>query len=246
MEVIYNKIFFNNDKNILFQLQDFTSYYYNGTISEDSIEKAPIKKRDEYITPKQKDSLFWCFFICAFGYGEYTSVIRNYGVKEIEVKQEASVFIKKNYQEFKQISNVKITKSLLEDIMSDFNTHVNDTNFYNFYALCFMYKINIYILHDEKPCYLSFVTNKENPYYLIRLQRYNKYSLKMDKLTLQETVKIETDNYCLDSWLRPIKAVSSYKVTDLQEIAYKINLEDIPNMKKQDLYDYIVESLSWY
>jgi hypothetical protein len=65
-------------------------------------------------------------------------------------------------------------------------------------------------------------------------------------LTLQEIVKIETDNYCLDSWLRPIKAVSSYKVTDLQEIAYRMKLEDIPNMKKQDLYDYITESLSWY
>ena len=246
MEVIYDKIFFNNDKNILFQLQDFTKYYYTGTTEQSLEQVKPIKKRDEYVSPKQKDSLFWCFFICAFGYGEYISVIRNYGVKEIEVKQEASKFIKTNYQEFKQTSTIKITKSLLEDIMSDFNTHVNDTNFYNFYALCFMHKINIYILHDEKPSYLSFVTNKENPYFLIKLQRYNKYSLKLEPLTLQEIVKIETDNYCLDSWLRPIKAVSSYKVTDLQEIAYRMKLEDIPNMKKQDLYDYITESLSWY
>ena len=62
MEVIYDKIFFNKDKNILFQLQDFTKYYYTGT-NEQAIEQVkPIKRRDEYISPKQKDTLFWCFF----------------------------------------------------------------------------------------------------------------------------------------------------------------------------------------
>ena len=65
-------------------------------------------------------------------------------------------------------------------------------------------------------------------------------------MSLDKLIKIETDYYCLDSWIRPIRAISSYKVTDLEDIAYKTNLIDIPNMKKPDLYAYISESLSWY
>ena len=245
MEIISSKIFLNTEKNILFQEQHFTECFYKGIEKEEEviIEK---KRKDIYILPKQKDTLFWCFFICAFGYKEYISVERNYGNKEIEVKQKAGVYIKENYQEFKQNSSIRITKSLIEDIVSDFNTQIQSTNFFNFNAMSFMHKINFIILHEEKPCYLSFVVNKESPYYLIQQMKYNKYQVRQDPLTLEEQVKLESTNYCLDSWLRPIRAISTYKVSDLQDIAYSLDLEDIPNMKKQELYDYIVESISWY
>lgn len=245
MEIISSKIFFNREKNILFQEQDFIECFYKGIEKEEEvvIEK---KRKDVYILPKQKDTLFWCFFISAFGYKEYISVERNYGNKEIEVKQKVGVYIKENYQEFKQNSSVRITKSLIEDIVSDFNTQIQSTSFFNFNAMSFMHKINFIILHEEKNCYLSFVVNKESPYYLIQQMKYNKYQVRQDPLTLEEQVKIESTNYCLDSWLRPIKAMSTYKVSDLQDIAYSLDLEDIPNMKKQELYDYIVESISWY
>ena len=247
MEVISNKIFFNQSKNILFQLQEFEPYYYRPDLVETKIcEDIVVKKKQpEYFRPKQRDTLFWCFYIAAYGYDQYLCVMRNYGVKELEIKHEASEYVKSNYKELKE-SSVKMTKSLAQDMMSDFHTSVTDTNFHNFLALCFMKKINVYILHEEKPSYLKFFYHKDSPTYLFQQEKYNRYSVQLEAMSLEKLIKIETDYYCLDSWIRPIRAISSYKVTDLEDIAYKTNLIDIPNMKKPDLYAYISESLSWY
>tara|TARA_B100000161_G_scaffold78388_2_gene54186 strand:+ start:11530 stop:12267 length:738 start_codon:yes stop_codon:yes gene_type:complete len=245
MELIYDKIFFNQGKNILFQLSDFKPFFYADKKEEELEIKQEKKLKKTYYQPKQRDSLFWCFYICAYGFDEYNCIQRNYGVREIEIKQQGEQYVKNNYKELKE-SNIKMTKSLMQDIMSDFNTNIDNTNFYNFFALCFMKKINIYILHEEKSCYLSFFYHKDSPYFLVKQEKFNKYSLQLEPMLLSEVIEIESKYYCLESWLKPIKAISNYKVTDLQEIAYRMELEDIPNMKKQELYDYIYDSLSWY
>ena len=100
MEVIYNHLFFpQQDNSIDFNVNDFSSIMYPADLQKPILEdkkvvqeeKPVIKKKVvEYIVPKQQDSLFWCFFICAFGYDEYVMVNRNYGVKELEIKQKAS------------------------------------------------------------------------------------------------------------------------------------------------------------
>ena len=91
-----------------------------------------------------------------------------------------------------------------------------------------------------------FFYHKDSPYFLVKQEKFNKYSLQLEPMMLNDVIEIESKYYCLESWLKPIKAISNYKVTDLQEIAYRMELEDIPNMKKQELYDYIYDSLSWY
>jgi len=49
------------------------------TENEVSIET----KKDEYIEPRQHDTLFWCLYIIHHGYDDYMQIDRNYGVKEI-------------------------------------------------------------------------------------------------------------------------------------------------------------------
>ena len=60
-------------------------------------------------------------------------------------------------------------------------------------------------------------------------------------------MKLHNNKYCIENHIRPLKALSSYKVTDLDEIAEKldIDLEDKP-MKKQEKYDEITKLIKWY
>ena len=262
MEVIYNHLFFPQQHNSIdFNINDFSSIMYPADLQKPILEdkkvvqeekkvvqeeKPVIKKKVvEYIVPKQQDSLFWCFFICAFGYDEYVMVNRNYGVKELEIKQKASEYLSTNPNEIKN-TNYKITKTLIQEIMSDLNTTLNTTSFHALLALISKYKFNVYILHNEKRCYLPFIYDRSAPTFLFKKMEYNKYSVKLDKLSRTELEELDKNYYGLESYLRPIKAISNYKVKDLHELAEKLQLTDFVFLKKQELYDCITNLLSWY
>ena len=76
---------------------------------------------ENIISPTQKDTLFWCIFILHFGYNEYLQVNRNYGIKELEVKQKIIEYLNKTPGVLKQ-TNYKITKASVQEILSDFLT----------------------------------------------------------------------------------------------------------------------------
>ena len=253
MEVIYNHLFFPSDHNISFDINDFSKYMYtpDKQIIEEVQQKViptvkPIAKTNviEYITPKQQDTLFWCFYISAYGYKEYNLIDRNYGVKEMEIKQRACNSLNNDTNIRK--TNYKITKVLIQEIMSELNTNLNNTSFYSLLALISMAEINIFILHNEKKCYLPFVYDSTCPTFLIKKIHNNKYSVKLEKLSDEELIHIKEKYYGLESYMKPIRAISSYKVADLYDIAEKLNLTDYVLLKKQELYDVISNLLSWY
>lgn len=249
MEVLYNSLFFGNEHLSRFVIDDFTKYMLTSDISVKNTE--PIKPEvqintiKEFIKPKQNDSLFWCFYICLYGYGEYIQIQRNYGMKELEVKQEASVYVSQHYDEIKN-TNYKVTKVLFQEIISDLNTNLNDTTFHALLALITFAKINIFILHNDKPCYLSFITNSEAPTYLIKKHEYNKYSVKLEPFTKSEQKEFENKYYGLESYNRPIKAISNFKVNELLQLAGSLELNNVFDLKKQELYNLIVSTISWY
>lgn len=210
------------------------------------IEETP---KEEYIQPKQKDSLFWCIFIAKHGYSEYLEIQDHYASRQMDLQKKICSYIQKNTHLLKTV-NIRITKAMVQEIISDLMTELKKTSIYVLYAYAFFFQLNIVIMHPNEKCFLKVFTeseNFENTIVLLQKNEQEQYTLLNDNLTLQEYLDLYNEKYCIENHIRPLKAMSSYKVSDLDEIAEKldIDLEDQP-MKKQEKYDEITKLIKWY
>jgi hypothetical protein len=198
--------------------------------------------------PKQQDTLFWCIYIIANGYGEYINVDRNYGVKELEIKKIIADFLRDNGSKMKE-TNYKITKAAVQEIMSDFLTNQKETDFQCLLALCVYYKINVVIVHSNGKLMLEFTSNsdEETPYYVLKKDSYGKYSVDTDKKSRADIQEMKTRLFCLVNYMKPIKAASHYKTDDLESLAKKLGvLDTTKKYKKAELYQIVQNASNWF
>jgi len=203
--------------------------------------------KEELISPKQNDTLFWCLFVIHFGYGEYLEVDRNYGVKELEVKKQIGDFITKNPHSIKSTST-KMTKAAVQEILSELLTSQKETSINSMMAILVYYKINIIMVNSTKLLMLEFIADKdaELPTYVLYKDTYGKYSVKSEPLTDIEIADMKNKMICLESYLKPLKSISNYKVEELEELAKKMGIyEKNKKYKKTDLYQEISEACTW-
>lgn len=212
----------------------------------ESIEETPI---EEYIQPKQKDSLFWCIFIAKHGYQEYLEIQNHYSSRQMDLQKKICNYIKENTHLLKTV-NIRITKAMVQEIISDLMTEIKKTSIYVLYVYAFYFQLNIVIMHPNEKCFLKVFTedeNFENTIILLQKNEQEQYTLLNDNLSLQEYINLFNNKYCIENHIRPLKAISNYKVFDLDEISEKLDLdfEDKP-MRKQEKYDEITKLIKWY
>jgi hypothetical protein len=195
--------------------------------------------------PKKPDSLFWCIYIAVHGYKEYNQISHRYSNVEIEEKQKMMELMKKTPNTMKNTDR-KITKVLAQEIMSDFMTNKRIT----------MDMLLIYaIYHNKKIVLINVDENKlPNKYYIIfSSQNYsetiiiykknNFYGLEMN-YNEENLQNILTNLFCVEQIDKPLKAISNYKIDDLEKIAYKLNVDyTSKKLKKNDLYNAILLEL---
>jgi hypothetical protein len=202
---------------------------------------------NEYIEPKHTDSLFWCIFIIAHGYKEYKQIGHNYGIKELEEKQKILEFIKKNTSAIKS-TNYKITNVAIQEMLSEFMTIQKQTSFLCLIAMIVYYDINILIIDEAKKNILEFLANKESvsdkKTYMLYKTNHGKYKLVIENISLSKIYELRDKYITLDSYLKPLKAISNYKVEELEQMLKKIDgFDNNKKYKKQDLYDKLQELL---
>lgn len=202
---------------------------------------------NEYIEPKHTDSLFWCIFIIAHGYKEYKQIGHNYGIKELEEKQKILEFIKKNTSAIKS-TNYKITNVAIQEMSSEFMTIQKQTSFLCLIAMIVYYDINILIIDEAKKNILQFLANKESisdkKTYMLYKTNIGKYKLVIENISLSKICELRDKYITLDSYLKPLKAISNYKVEELEQMLKKIDgFDNNKKYKKQDLYDKLQELL---
>jgi hypothetical protein len=211
------------------------------------IEEPIIVAKEELISPKQNDTLFWCLFIIHFGYGEYQEVSRNYGVKELEVKKHIGEVISKNAHEMKTTS-LKITKAGVQEILSELLTSQKETSINTMMAILVCFKFNLIMVNSTRLLMLEFIANKDNelPTYVVYKDTYGKYSVKMESLSIDEIQVMKDKMIHLESYLKPLKSISNYKVDELEILAKKMGIyEEGKKYKKTDLYQEISEACTW-
>tara|TARA_B100000424_G_scaffold270529_1_gene270094 strand:+ start:1519 stop:2316 length:798 start_codon:yes stop_codon:yes gene_type:complete len=248
-------------KNIIDNISNFmfTNYWKDrflikndneeNNVSEELANIENVTSNEEYIQPKQKDSLFWCIFIAKHGNNEYLEIQDHYASRQMDLQKKICNYIKENSHLLKTV-NIRITKAMVQEIISDLMIELKKTSIYVLYAHAFFFQLNIVIMHPNQKCFLKVFTesdNYENTIVLLQKNEQEQYTLLNDNLSLQEYIDLYNEKYCIENHIRPLKAMSSYKVSDLDEIAEKLDIdfEEKP-MKKQEKYDEITKFIKWY
>ena len=206
---------------------------------------------DDYFTPKQSDSLFWCFYILCKGYNSY-EYETNYFTAEQQFKVQTVEKVKRG--DNKQIlKDNKISKKCLESgLMGTITPKI-------LHALSIFYDINIFYVH--KNTYYDMTINTEKPTSIIRYNaETHNYSVGLGtgmNVSSNQTnaaphfceyiEKIKESHWKLETLDKPLRAITSYSMAELVNICNKfdISITNESNKKKTkaDLYSSILQKL---
>jgi hypothetical protein len=213
------------------------------------VYEPPVEATWEF-QPKQSDTLFWCLYAINYGTNDYNNIGFNYGVKELEEKQKLAAFIKANGARIKG-TNYKVTNVLIQEILSELFTSQKETSMAVLIALTVFYNINVLLVDANDRCMLEFWSNKEDALdgktYILRKDKYGKYRAQLEWISSSRVAEMRDRYMVLDSYMRPMKAASNYKVDELIELARKLAVYDEnKKYKKSDLYDAVYELCTFH
>jgi len=189
-----------------------------------------INPADNIFYPKQKDGLFWCFYITLYGFDEYDT-INNFFTKEKEVKYKWIEDIRNKKEIFKPI---KVSKNTVEDELAN----CLKISMTTIKAMCYLFDINIFYIDNKK--FYEISTNVNKPVYVIEKKDHT-YRLKSN-LTVDQLEYYRNHFWKLENLDKPLKSISSYKINDLRDICNKIHI-DYANMTRPQMYQAILSYL---
>jgi hypothetical protein len=205
-------------------------------------------QRKDFVSPKQQDTLFWCVYIAVHGYDEYMQISRNYGVKELEIKKKIADDIIASPYKMKH-TNYKITKIMVQEILSELMTSQKSTSMLCLYSMAVHYNIRILIVDSTQKLLLEFLPDTSNTdvkTFVLYKDSYGKYKLDLEELSTDKVNDLKTKMICLENFTKPFKAISNYKLNELEEIAKKVGVYDeTKKYKKNELYEEITHKCNW-
>lgn len=209
----------------------------------------PATSAKNTVQPRQRDTLFWCVFIAVNGYDEYLKVDYGYGSRELDIKREIGDYLSKHASEIKN-ANVKITKSMVQEICSELITDINTTSIECLVAMAVYHRLNFILADDKNKIRLEILSDTSSPYYLLYKDSYGKYSIQCEALSETELETIRKTTVCLENHIKPIRQMGAYTIGKLTEMAETLCLipasgENTIKYKKQDLYVMVANKMVW-
>jgi len=227
----------------------------NGNELDPLTPNKTIDKKGSFFFPKQKDVLFWCFYIIKYGKEAFNSLEFINLVVEKKFKIECVELLRKNKKLLKSAKMPPLTN--IENCLV--NDYIIDLS--SFFALCVISNINIlYIYKNTYFLLSSFDIGSDNNSLEVLLEQNNLHIITRPENTIQMGI-YESDDlnekrekvkqcvnlfYKIDNIDKPIKAMSSYKLSELVAIASKLEIEIInketnKQKTKKDIYELIVQ-----
>jgi hypothetical protein len=205
-----------------------------------SLKNMNNKSKENIFLPKEKDTLFWCFYVIKYGFSSYEypgntsfSNEKNEKFKFIELLR-----INKNDLKNHKIKNIK------EDIEDEL-ANKEIIGIKTFMALCISEKINIFFVHKRK--YYELLVVDGNPFHIIHFNDKNYYYEMNDLNETTPKILYYKENYFkLENFDKPLKSITYYKVNELTEIYNKLNNEcqnnddSLKKKTKKEIYDLIL------
>ena len=221
----------------------------NAIITKTKLHSMVNEKKEhvssEIFTPRQRDSLFWCFYIAMNGVENFR-FIKNYFLKENEFKINT---VELSRKEKAYIKAFKIKLILFETSL----VNEKKIGFHMLQGLCVLYKVNILLV--RKRCYLDLCYFPENKTFIIEETKKPNgelyYSIRTEG-TINNydsyVKKVHNELWKQESIDKPLKAISSYKSSELQNICQRLQLTTTNHIgktkTKAELYSSIIEELN--
>ena len=180
--------------------------------------------------PKQRDQLFWCFYVILHGQIEY-DILTSFFTLEKETKYKWIEVFRGRKELFKPI---KVSRNVVEDELANAKAITMAT----VKALCHLNDVNVFYVDDKK--YYEITTNSEKPFYLIE-KVDGRYGLK-EKIPIEKIEYYREHYWNLENLDKPLKAVSSYKASELKDICKRLHIESL-NLTKPKMYEKILSKL---
>jgi hypothetical protein len=95
---------------------------------------------------------------------------------------------------------------------------------------------------------VEFISDKtaESPTFVLYKDTYGKYKLNTQPLTLDQISELRTKMTGLENFTKPLKAVSQYKLSELEDLAKKIGIyNETKKYKKNGLYEELAAACMW-
>lgn len=195
--------------------------------------KKIIKKNKpvEYFLPNYKDKLFWCFYYVFYGQFEYEKMYNAFTeekekkIKLVQMLREKKDCLKKH----------KFKKSHVEPNL----TNDQCINLDTFICLLTVFDIS-FVIHHNNVVYQNIIEDYEKTeIFIINDKKIGVYTGDNKKQMIHE---MQNNKWIVENFRKPLRAISGYKIKELQEIATKLNI-NVEKKKKQELYMLIKQQL---
>jgi len=195
------------------------------------IENKIPKKIETMYKPRQKDSLFWCFYILKNGFFNYEMEINGqYFVIEKKEKFKYIELIRKN-KDLLKLHKIKPLTELEDDLANKDRISIK-----TFFALCILENINVLLVNKRKVYQLLCKDiDKLNPLNIVhRNTEMYEHSIELEP-TEEIIKKYKETYYMMSSFDATLKSMGSYKLDELIDLCKKLNISIEPdNCKNKD------------
>jgi hypothetical protein len=201
------------------------------------------KVSSKLLIPDKIDSLFWSIYISHYGYEQYLDIGNKYMNAEFVEKTKIMEYLKSNKNVLKNI-NKKITLGAAQEVMSELITN-KKTSLLAINACAAYYKKNILIENTMNGTYLEYIYDTDatdEQWIHLKYITRGRYGICEIRPIAKTGIKVEYPD-------KPLRGISTYKVSELNELAASIpavaNDPDRSSWKKPDLYGNIWRTLIW-
>ena len=192
--------------------------------------------------PKQKDALFWCYFILKNGFAAYEYPDTTSFAFEKESKFAAIEMLRSQKQDLKT-HKIKNIKEHVEDEL----INKERIGMKTFIALCIGSGINVLFIHKRKcfdlVCNLDLDAKTHIVVCQDNLKCPSKYGLEMD-INSEKLSYYREHYFKWESVDKPLKAMGSYKSEELAVLCTKIGLDFSHGQKtKKEMYELLIVNM---
>ena len=223
------RLFTKHNINIEIKLQEnqlnnfFTSSGNNNNgnkiVNKSTIMKPEIIKKDTIYKPRQKDSLFWCFYIIKYGFSKYEMEIGN---QHFVVERQEKFRYIDLLRETKNKDLIKLHKIKPLTILEDDLANQDRISVKTFFALCITENINMMLI-DKRKIYEIITTDDPKIHVVHRNSITYEHHIELD--VPAETIdKYRETYYKMPSFDVSLKSMTSYKLDELLELCKKLDI----------------------
>lgn len=206
----------------------------NVTRKADFKVKKPV---DPVFYPRQSDSLFWCFYTIVFGREAY-ELVRSDAFK---VEKEFKIgSVEKLRAKADQLKTYKLKKNAVEnELVNEQRIGIDGLR-----ALCIAHEVSL--MYVVGRTYYLFQHGDENTHVIVKNVEKNWCGLRGDDMT-EYMASVEADYFWIENPLKPLKGISGYTISQLQELCRRLGLsvldETGKKVSKKVMYESILTKL---